>query len=148
MDLTLQSRGDINSPLAIHQFQSSAVTIGLETGLVGHVRTEQTAPTRHSVFPPHIESDLRLCWTDEDGFSGIWSWAGSLWALSDDMWGRNLSSETFARGCPSSIPQEAAQDIPLPSARLLNRRHAASDQAASWWSVQPSQPSRLPRGGG
>ena len=48
----------------------------LETGLVGHVRTEQTAPTRHSVLLPHIESDLRLCWTDEDGSSGIWSWAG------------------------------------------------------------------------
>ena len=76
MDLTLQSRGDINHlPLAIHQFQASAVTIGEGPGWPWQNRADSSykafsSPTHH------IEGDPRLCWSDEDGSSGMWSWAG------------------------------------------------------------------------
>lgn len=54
----------------------STVTVG--EWPAGQGRSEQAAPGSTEVhFSCHIEGDLRLCWSDEDGSGGIWSWAGS-----------------------------------------------------------------------
>ena len=79
MDLTLQSRGDINHlPLAIHQFQSSVVTIGEGASWPCQNRADSSLVYKAFSSPIcHIQGDLRLCWSGEDGSSGMWSWAGA-----------------------------------------------------------------------
>ena len=82
MDPTPQALGDSPScPLAPVTVQSR-----LERGPAGQVRTEQAAPvsTGNSVLYGHTEGNWRLCRSNEDGSSGIWSWAGAQ-ALSVGM---------------------------------------------------------------
>ena len=109
MDLTLQSRGDINHlPLAIHQFQASAVTIGEGPGWPWQNRADSSykafsSPTHH------IEGDLRLCWSDEDGSSGMWSWA-----LSDNMWAGTSRLRHSQGVAPPASHRRVLRIFPLP----------------------------------
>ena len=147
MDLTLQSRGDVNHlPLAIHQFQSSAVTIGEGASWPCQNRADSSLVYKAFSSPiRHVEGDLRLCWSGEDGSSGMWSWeeAGSRQMVC----GQEPLIQTFTRGCPSGIPQEAAQDVPPSSARLSNRTHTASDQELPDGLSSLFSPPNSPRGG-
>lgn len=143
MDLTLQSRGDINHlPLAIHQFQSSAVTIGEGANWPCQNRGDRSCVYKAFSSPiRHIEGDLRLCWSDEDGSSGMWSWAGT--GPCQMVCGQEPLIETFARGCPSASHRRVPRIFPVPCLPFQQNAHCFRP-GASWWSVQPSQPSRLP----
>lgn len=48
------------------------------------------------------------------------------------------------QGGPSGIPQEGTQDIPSSGSPPSTKGTLAQAQAVSWWSVQTSQPSRVP----
>ena len=56
---------------------AATVQSQLESGQLA--RSDQSGQLQglEEVHSCHIEGDLRLCWSDEDGPGGVWSWAGS-----------------------------------------------------------------------
>lgn len=81
----------------------------------------------------HIEGDLKLPWDNEDGSSGIWSWRhlGPIsWCLRISH-PRDSQGTGASQGCPSGIPQEGAQAIPLPVAPFPTKMHNGSGPGSS-----------------
>lgn len=79
MDLTLQERGMACKLPYLWLFinsNHSTVSVGESPSWQSQNRAGGSSIYRKFSSPAcHIEGDLRLCWSDEDGSSGIWSQA-------------------------------------------------------------------------
>ena len=149
MDLISQARGDLSylssgSPTPVMR-QS-----WLERKPAGQVRTEQVAPVslRNSVFLPGAS---RVTWgsTGVMRMDRVESGAGQV-LRPYLLVCRNLSSKRSAWNwdwlrLPLKCPQEDTwESLPSQCPSFWQKAPWGQNQAASWWSVQASQPSRAP----